>query len=146
MANYKDESFILQFLSPKVIRDLKLFCILDDDNEEKIEVTAIHDDSGYQRIREELAEQYNLSEQEPNIQVQEVDLRGDRSITLRHLQHDRIPLAEDDAKEVMRHLHHLWRFDVHVEIMQEELVTTRYICDEESVRIVTGEKAAEAKS
>ena len=146
MVNYKDESFILQFLSPKVIRDLKLFCILDDDNEEKIEVTAIHDDSGYQRIREELAEQYNLSEQEPNIQVQEVDLRGDRSITLRHLQHDRIPLAEDDAKEVMRHLHHLWRFDVHVEIMQEELVTTRYICDEESVRIVTGEKAAEAKS
>jgi len=74
--------------------------------------------------------------------VQEVDLRGDRSITLRHLQPDRIPLSEDDAKEVMKHLHHLWRFDVHLETMQEESVTTRYICDDESVRIVTGETAA----
>jgi spore cortex formation protein SpoVR/YcgB (stage V sporulation) len=146
MENYKDESFILQFLSPKVIRDLKLFCILDDDKEKEIEVSAIHDDSGYRRIREELAEQYNLSTQEPNIEVQEVDLRGDRSITLRHRQHDRIPLSEDDAKEVMKHLHHLWHFDVHLEIMLEESVTSRFICDDESVRIVTGEKAARTKS
>ncbi len=146
MADYKDESFILQFLSPKVIRDLKLFCILDDDNEDEIEVTAIHDDGGYRRIREELAQQYNLSYQEPNIQVQEVDLRGDRTITLRHLQHNRIPLNKDDAKQVIKHLHHLWRFDVQVETMQEDAVTTRYICDDESVRIVTGANAAETSS
>jgi len=144
MVNYKDESFVLQFLSPKVIRDLKLFCIVDDDTEKEIEVTAIHDDSGYRRIREELAEQYNLSSQEPNIQVHEVDLRGDRSILLRHLQHDRIPLADDDAIEVMKHLHHLWRFDVHVETMQGESVAAQYICDDESARIVTSGDEAEA--
>ena len=141
MANYKDESFILQFLSPKVIRDLKLFGIVDDDKESEIEVTAIHDDNGYRRIREELAGQYNLGQMEPNIQVQEVDLRGDRSITVRHLQHDRIPLAEDDAMEVMKHLHHLWRFDVHLESMQEDSVTAKYICDDESARQATGEIA-----
>ena len=146
MVDYKDESFILQFLSPKVIRDLKLFCILDDDNEDNIEVTAIHDDNGYRRIREELAEQYNMSDQEPNIQVQEVDLRGDRSITLQHLQHDRIPLNEDDAKQVIKHLHHLWHFDVHVETIHEGSVTTKYTCDDESVRVVTGAKATEASS
>ncbi|MDJ0957898.1 MAG: SpoVR family protein [Arenicellales bacterium] len=142
MKNYKDESFILQFLSPKVIRDLKLFAILDDDSEKEIEVTAIHDEHGYRRIREGLAAQYNLSEQEPNIQVQEVDLRGDRSITLRHLQHDRIPLAEDVAKQVMKHLHHLWRFDVHLETVQENTPGTKYICDDDSVRTVSTEKAA----
>ena len=119
MENYKDESFILQFLSPKVIRDLKLFCIVDDDSEQEIEVTAIHDDGGYQRVREELAAQHNLSNLAPNIQVQEVDLRGDRSIRLRHTRHDQIPLAEDDAKEVIKHWHHLWRFDVHLESMQD---------------------------
>ena len=146
MANYKDESFILQFLSPKVIRDLKLFGIADDDNESEIEVTAIHDDNGYRRIREELAEQYSLSQQEPNIQVQQVDLRGDRSLTIRHLQHDRIPLAEDDAKEVMKHLHHLWRFDVHLESMQEESITARYICDDESARNVAGEEISEGQT
>lgn len=146
MTNYKDESFILQFLSPKVIRDLKLFCILDDERYKEIEVTAIHDDSGYRRVREELAEQYNLSKQEPNIQVQEVNLRGDRSITLRHLQHDRIPLFEDDAKEVLKHVHRLWHFDVHLETVQEESVTSRYVCDDRSVRRTTDENPAEPKS
>ena len=139
MENYKDESFILQFLSPKVIRDLKLFGIVDDDKESEIEVTAIHDDSGYRRIREELAAQYNLGQMEPNIQVQEVDLRGDRSITVRHRQHDRIPLAEDDAKEVIKHLHHLWRFDVHLESMQDDTITKKYVCDDEAARVVTSD-------
>ncbi|UCH47172.1 MAG: SpoVR family protein [Betaproteobacteria bacterium] len=141
MANYKDESFILQFLSPKVIRDLKLFGIVDDDKDSEIEVTAIHDESGYLRIREQLAGQYNLGQMEPNIQVQEVDLRGDRSITVRHRQHDRIPLAEDDAKEVIKHLHHLWRFDVHLESVQDDSVTAEYLCDDEAARKVSGEKA-----
>jgi stage V sporulation protein R len=144
MVNYKDESFILQFLSPKVIRDLKLFGVVDDDKEKEIAVTAIHNDNGYRRIREELAEQYNLSQQEPNIQVQKVDLRGDRSITIRHQQHDRIPLDEDTTKEVTKHLHHLWRFDVHLETMEEESVTARYICDDESARIVTAEETSSA--
>jgi len=141
MANYKDESFILQFLSPKIIRELKLFCILDDDSEKDIEVTAIHDDSGYQRIREHLAEQYNLSKQEPNIQIQKVDLRGDRSITLRHRQDDRIPLSEDDLLESMKHLHHLWRFDVHLETVQEEALASRYVCDDQSARSVPTDSA-----
>src|SRR5690606_30167724 len=72
MRNFKDESFIAQYLSPKVIRDLKLFSILDDDNAIDLEVSAIHNDDGYQRIRELLSEQYNLSMQEPNIQVYNV--------------------------------------------------------------------------
>ena len=55
--------------------------------------------------------------------------------------HDRIPLAEDDAMEVMKHLHHLWRFDVHLESMQEDSVTAKYICDDESARKATGEIA-----
>ena len=137
MLNYKDESFILQFLSPKVIRDLKLFCIIDDDEDKEIEVAAIHDEGGYRRIREELAEQHDLSNLEPNIQVQEVDLRGDRSLTLRHLQHDRIPLEESNAKEVMKHLHRLWRFDVHMESIAGNADVTRYTCDNQSVRVVT---------
>ncbi|MEX2496729.1 MAG: SpoVR family protein [Woeseia sp.] len=139
MQNFKDESFILQYLSPKVIRDLKLFSILDDDREKEIEVSAIHDDQGYNRIREELSDQYNLSKQEPNIQVYEVDLRGNRSITLRHVQRDRIPLDPDDAKAVLKHLHTLWRFDIHLESTQEGKVTATYICDDNTVRKVSSQ-------
>jgi spore cortex formation protein SpoVR/YcgB (stage V sporulation) len=141
MENFKDESFILQFLSPEVIRNLKLFNILDDDKNREIEVTAIHDDQGYRRIREELADQYNLSKQEPNIQVYEVDLRGSRSLTLQHIQNDRIPLDNDDATDVLKHLHHLWRFDVRLDSIQEDEVTTSFVCDDESVH-ESGEEAA----
>ena len=142
MENFKDESFILQYLSPAVIRDLKLFSIVDDDREKEIEVAAIHDDQGYQRLREELSDHYNLSKQEPNIQVYEVDLRGNRSITLRHIQRDRVPLDPDDAKAVMKHLHTLWRFDVYLESTQDGKVTCSYACDDDTVRRVSDEAVA----
>ena len=138
MQNFKDESFILQFLSPTVIRNLKLFNIVDDDKDDAIRVTAIHDDSGYRDVREALAEQYNIGKQEPDIQVWEVDPRGDRSLTLRHTQHDRIPLDGEDAKEVMKHVHRLWHFDVHLESVQDDKVTKSYHCDMERVLVTKG--------
>ncbi|TNF02578.1 MAG: SpoVR family protein, partial [Gammaproteobacteria bacterium] len=115
MRDFKDESFILQFLSPKLIRELKLFAVLDDENKKFLEVTAIHDDDGYQAIRETLAESYNLSQQEPNIQVYNVNVRGDRALTLRHEMHNSRPLEGDSTAEVLKHLHQLWGFDVHLE-------------------------------
>ena len=69
VATGEHESFIQQFLSPKVMRDLRLFGILDDDQQDEIEVRAIHDFGGYRHVRELLASQYNLGDREPNIQV-----------------------------------------------------------------------------
>ncbi|HEX3673434.1 MAG TPA: SpoVR family protein, partial [Rhizomicrobium sp.] len=48
-ANYRDESFIEQFLSPKVIRDFKLFALADEAEAPALTVSAIHDDAGYRR-------------------------------------------------------------------------------------------------
>lgn len=114
MKNFKDESFISQYLSPKLIRDLKLFTILNDEKSSEIEVIAIHNERGYQKIREQLSAQYNLSLNEPNIQVSNVDHRGDRSLTLRYIPQNSKPLSTD-TKEVMKHLHLLWGFDVKLE-------------------------------
>ena len=114
MENFKDESFISQFLSPKLIRDFKLFTIVDHSRNPHLEVGAIHDDSGYQAVREALSAQYNLSNHEPNIQVYNVDVRGDRSLTLRYVPHNNIPLA-DSHKEVLKHLYRLWGFKVQLE-------------------------------
>ena len=104
MSSFKDESFILQYLSPKVIRDLKLFSILDDDQKDDLVVPAIHDEGGYRIIRETLAAQYNLGNREPNVQIYSIDRRGDRSLTLRHQAHNRKPLG-DSTDEVLKHLH-----------------------------------------
>ena len=119
MHNFKDESFISQFLSPKVMRDFKLFAINDDANKDYVEVSAIHNESGYRKIREKLSAQYNLSNLEPNIQVYNVDIKGDRSLTLRYVPHNGIPLA-NSRHEVLKHLHRLWGFDVKLEQLDDD--------------------------
>ncbi len=128
MRNFKDESFILQYLSPKVIRDLKLFTIVDDDRKKNIEVTSIHDDSGYQKVREALSAQYNLGNREPNIQVYSVDIRGDRSLTLHHSQFNRQPLEPESSTEVLKHIHRLWGFDVHLHSLCDDEIKESFHC------------------
>jgi len=118
MQNFKDESFISQFLSPKVIRDFKLFSILDDDKQSEIAVTSIHNESGYQYIRQALSEQYNLGSNEPNIQVYDVISKGDRALTLRHIQYHRMQL-DKSIDEVLKHVVRLWGFDVRLETVNE---------------------------
>jgi stage V sporulation protein R len=114
MRNFKDESFIGQYLSPRLMREMRLFAITDDEAHSELEVSAIHDDAGYRRVREALSRQYDLGSREPNIQVWNVNLRGDRSLTLRHFQHDDRPLHEG-AQEVLRHVARLWGFGVQLE-------------------------------
>lgn len=118
MRNFKDESFIAQYLSPKIIRELKLFSVLDDDTQRELEIAAIHDDEGYRHLRQSLADQYNLGSREPNIQVYNVDHRGDRSLTLLHTRYNRKPL-DDSSEEMLRHLHRLWGFKVRLESVDE---------------------------
>jgi len=120
MQNFKDESFISQFLSPKVMRDMKLFAIDDDDLKNYLKVSAIHNEEGYRLVRSTLSAQYNLSNLEPNIQVYNVAVKGDRSLTLRYVPHNRIPLGES-RHEVLKHLHQLWGFDVVLEQDNGEL-------------------------
>ncbi|WP_038206159.1 SpoVR family protein [Xenophilus azovorans] len=114
MRNFKDESFVGQFLSPKVMRDFRFFAIRDDEEEPELEVSAIHDEAGYRSLRESLSRQYDIGNREPDIQVWNVDLRGDRSLTLRHTQRHNRPLHED-TPEVLKHVARLWGFDVHLE-------------------------------
>ncbi|HSC79559.1 MAG TPA: SpoVR family protein [Chitinolyticbacter sp.] len=119
MRNFKDESFIAQYLSPKLIRDFRFFAILDDDEQSRLKVSAIHDDAGYAEIRRKLAEQYNLAAREPNIQVFDVNVRGDRTLTLRHTQHQRRPLA-NSVHEVLKHVARLWGFTVKLESVDDQ--------------------------
>jgi spore cortex formation protein SpoVR/YcgB (stage V sporulation) len=127
MRDYKDESFIQQFLSPKVIRDLRLFCVRDDDTEDAVEIEAIHDDAGYRRVRERLALQHNYAEREPNIQVQSVDIRGDRTLTLRHTRNMRRPLS-GSTSDVLKHVHRLWSFPVKLECVEGDATVAELRC------------------
>ncbi|AMP07445.1 MULTISPECIES: SpoVR family protein [Collimonas] len=132
MRNFKDESFVAQYLSPKLIRDMRLFAVLDDENRSELEVSAIHNDAGYQYVRQALSRQYDINHREPNIQVWSVNTRGDRSLTLRHFRSDARPLAEG-TDEMLRHMARLWQFDVYLESVDDSgNVLQRYECVSEN--------------
>jgi spore cortex formation protein SpoVR/YcgB (stage V sporulation) len=111
-ANYRDESFILQFLSPRLMRDFGMFHVRDDANEPNLNVEAIHDERGYKRIRSALARQYDVAWTVPDIQVVDVNLAGDRRLILHHRALNRILLEERDARLVLQHIADLWGYDV----------------------------------
>ncbi len=125
MRNFKDESFIGQYLSPALMREFRLFSIVDDEKESELEVAAIHDESGYRAVREALSRQYDLGSREPNIQVWSVNLRGDRSLTLRHTQHNDRPL-HDGAQEVLKHVARLWGFGVQLDSVDSNGAVTKH--------------------
>ncbi|MGK9169159.1 SpoVR family protein [Inquilinus limosus] len=111
-ANYRDESFVSQFLSPRLIRQWRMFHLLDDSGQPELRVDAIHDESGYRRIRRVLARQYDVAWIDPDIQVIDVDLAGDRRLILHHSVVNGILLAENDTRQVLQHLADLWGYDV----------------------------------
>ena len=111
-ANYRDESFILQFLSPRLMRQWRMFHIVDDPGRPALAVDAIHDERGYRRMRRALARQYDVAWTDPDIQVVDVDLAGDRRLVLHHSVINKMTLDPDDTARVLQHLADLWGYDV----------------------------------
>ena len=114
-ANYRDESFVLQYLSPRLMRQFRLFKVLDEASQDALVVDAIHDERGYREIRSALARHYDLARQEPDIQIVDLDLAGDRRLILRHAVHDGVLLDEPTCKAVLDHLSTLWHYGVVLE-------------------------------
>lgn len=106
--NFKDESFVEQFLSPKLMRDFKLFSIHDDSEADEIVVSAIHDEGGYRTLRQHLASQYRLSDREPRIEATAYYHRTDRTLELTHTQFNERPLDDSAARDVLRLANRLW--------------------------------------
>jgi spore cortex formation protein SpoVR/YcgB (stage V sporulation) len=114
-ANYRDESFIQQFLSPRVMRDLKLFAVRDNAEDPVYTVAAIHNEAGYRKLRTSLARLYDLATHQPDIQVVGANLAGDRTLTLKHNRHRGIPLAQATKDAVVKHIRRLWGYSVELE-------------------------------
>ncbi|CAG7580115.1 MAG: putative hydrolase [uncultured marine phage] len=121
IENYKDDSFIMQYLSPKVMREMRMFTIEDKQSDDKFyTVGSIHNNKGYKKIREDLSNYYNRSRYVPDIQVYDVDLYGDRSLTLLYTSYDKRELNEKTLKDVMDYVEALWGFDVRIKVVDGE--------------------------
>ena len=116
-ANYRDESFIEQFLSPKLMRDLRMFALHDQSDAGAYRVEAIHNDTGYRRLRSALARQYDVGFSEADIQVTGANLKGDRKLFLVHRRHKGVPLHRGTRDMVSAHIERLWG---HAVVLDEE--------------------------
>lgn len=110
-ANHRDESFILQHLSPALMRKFRMF-VLDDADETHYKVASIHDERGYAKVRATLARSFDIGANQPDIQVVDVDLLGSRHLRLQHAIQDGIVLVESSRDATLRHVRRLWGYDV----------------------------------
>jgi spore cortex formation protein SpoVR/YcgB (stage V sporulation) len=114
-ANHRDESFILQYLSPAMIRKFRLFSLSDVATDNYCEVSSIHNERGYAAVRAALARSYDVGARQPDIQVVDVDLLGDRQLRLKHIVKDGLRLEEATRDATLMHLRHLWGYEVSLE-------------------------------
>lgn len=112
MENFKDETLILQYLSPKVARDLRMFAIKDDSKKTDYYVTEISDETGFRQLRATLAAQYASETWYPDIQITGVDSKGTRGLTLTHFERDRRPISGSNSAQTLKYLADLWEYDV----------------------------------
>ena len=111
-ANYRDESFVLQYLSPRLVRHFGMFHVTDNADDPHLKVEAIHDERGYRNIKRALARHYDPAYFTPDIQVVDVNLAGDRKLIVQHRATNRVRLEEKDARMVLQHIADLWGYDV----------------------------------
>ena len=103
---------MLQYLSPRLMRQFGMFHVTDDADSPHLKVDAIHDERGYRAIRRALAKHYDPAYFTPDIQVVDVNLAGDRKLILHHAAVNKILLEEKDARLVLQHIADLWGYDV----------------------------------
>ncbi len=127
-ANHRDESFIRQYLSPTLIRKWRLFVLADEAHASHFEVTSIHNERGYEKVRSALARSYDISSRRPDVQVVDVDLLGDRQLRLQQNVRDGLVLEEGSREKTLRHIRKLWGYDVSLTGRDAETGAMLYEC------------------
>jgi stage V sporulation protein R len=111
-AHYRDESFVLQFLSPKLMRDLRLFAVADEAKDPTMRVASIHDEQGYRDLRRRLSRHYDVAAQDPDLQITDADLSGSRRLVITHHVRNGILLDKVEAERTLQYLAKLWGYRV----------------------------------
>jgi stage V sporulation protein R len=119
MQNYRDESFLLQFLTPKLVRDFRLMNIHTSEGLDHWTVTNTAGPEGFKAIRSQLSAAYRLESAMPEISVVRYAHDTDRKLVLHHQSYNGKLLARNEATQTLKHLRQLWGFDVSLESIDQ---------------------------
>lgn len=114
---YRDDGFVSQFLSPKVIRDFRMFSVkLSFENDDSAAyVSEIHDEIGYKNIRNSLANLLERINIIPQIMVVSADLDDTRTLKLKYVPYNNRELDIEDADLVIEYIDSLWGYSVELD-------------------------------
>jgi stage V sporulation protein R len=115
VENYRDESFILQFLSPALIRKWRLYEVQDNEDDPFYRVTAIQNEKHYNKIREALSKSYSMRINQPDIQIVDANLKGDRTLDLAYNKIDGRRLSYEDTVRTLAKIADLWGYPVRLD-------------------------------
>ncbi len=132
-AEFRDDSFILQYLSPKVIRDFRLFGIHDESQQPHVFVSSIHNERGYRRVRQALANQYCVSGSDPDLQIVDADLDGSRRLVVAHRVRNGVMLDRANCERTLYHLARLWGY--RVKLIELDAETDKVLKEHENLRM-----------
>lgn len=129
MKNFRDDSLIKQYLSPHLIRKFRMFILDDVEKQPEFTVERIHNERGYKKTRDILSRNNDLQYIEPDIQIIDVDLEGDRSILLHHYQKDQIPLSEKSCLQTLKHFRKLWGYKTILKTIHDGVTREQHVVD-----------------
>lgn len=113
VRNYRDESFVAQFLSPTLIRKKRLFEITNNQRDDYVTVTSIQDHRGYDALRQTLSKQYSISKYQPNIQVLSASMSSSRELKLTFSPYNGAELNQNKTK-IIEYIKYLWGYPVSI--------------------------------
>jgi len=112
-ANFRDDGFIQQYLSPKVIRDFGLFAVKFKPDVAPL-VTEIHDEIGYSNIKNIFASTYSRVNYVPELAISAANLRGDRKLTIEYFPHEGRNLDNEYLNKTLKLMKVLWEYPIEI--------------------------------
>ena len=123
-SNYRDEGFIAQFLSPNLMREMRMMSASISGTSGK--VAEICDDIGYLNLRNALSNSYNMINYVPEIVVNHAKMKGDRTLVLEYRQFKNRELYKSYATKTISHVKYLWGYDVKMVKRKEDGIMSDY--------------------
>lgn len=115
-----DETLVRNFMSPTVMRKFKFFLLEGDMRDEFLEVSAVHADDGFMKIREQLAADYRLSDVIPKVTLKDYQYETDRCLVLQHDVINEQKLEPKSLQMILEMIHHQTKHPVVMESVNSQ--------------------------
>jgi len=125
--NFRDASFIQQYLSPKIVRDFKLLKFNSDSRNDYVEVTATHDTEDFKEIRAGLEAHYDYYSRLPYITIEGASLKGNRTLYINVIEKRPKEVDEESLYYSLCLLKKLWPYPLNIKYTsynKEQIQTT----------------------